>query len=236
MRIYYDFHIHSALSPCGDEDMTPCNIAGMAKVCGLDAIAVTDHNAAGNCAAAEAAGRELGVTVLSGIELETAEEVHVVLLFPSARQAELCSDEVGSRRLKIANKPEIYGRQLYLNSRDEIVGEESDLLITATDIGVYETPELARRYGGIAFPAHIDRPSHGIIQMLGDVSPDMGFGLAEITANADESFINEWRGKGYGILFNSDAHYLHNINERNANFLEVDELSPEGIIRKLGQR
>ena len=202
MRIYYDFHIHSALSPCGDEDMTPCNIVGMAKVCGLDAIAVTDHNSAGNCAAAEAAGRELGVTVLSGMELETAEEVHVVLLFPSARQAELCSDEVGSRRLKIANKPEIYGRQLYLSGRDEILGEESDLLITATDIGVYETD----------------------------------FGLVEITANADESFIKEWRGKGYEILFDSDAHYLHNINERNANFLEVDELSPEGILGKLGQR
>ena len=43
MRVYYDFHIHSALSPCGDEDMTPLNIVGMAKLIGLDVIAVTDH-------------------------------------------------------------------------------------------------------------------------------------------------------------------------------------------------
>ena len=25
-RLYYDLHIHSCLSPCGDMDMTPCNI------------------------------------------------------------------------------------------------------------------------------------------------------------------------------------------------------------------
>ena len=33
---YYDLHLHSCLSPCGDEDNTPNNIAGMAKLCGLD--------------------------------------------------------------------------------------------------------------------------------------------------------------------------------------------------------
>ncbi len=44
MRFYYDLHIHSCLSPCGDDDMTPCNIVGMAKLIGLDVIELTDHN------------------------------------------------------------------------------------------------------------------------------------------------------------------------------------------------
>ena len=35
-KYYYDLHIHSCLSPCGDTDMTPANIAGMAAVAGLD--------------------------------------------------------------------------------------------------------------------------------------------------------------------------------------------------------
>ena len=48
MKYYYDLHIHSALSPCGDEDMTPNNIVNMALIKGLDIIAVTDLNAAGN--------------------------------------------------------------------------------------------------------------------------------------------------------------------------------------------
>lgn len=39
MRIYYDLHIHSCLSPCGDADMTPCNIVNMARLAGLSAIA-----------------------------------------------------------------------------------------------------------------------------------------------------------------------------------------------------
>ena len=32
--LYYDLHIHSCLSPCGDDDMTPANIVGMAAVKG----------------------------------------------------------------------------------------------------------------------------------------------------------------------------------------------------------
>ena len=39
-----DLHIHSCLSPCGDEDMTPGNIAGMASLNGLMLVALTDHN------------------------------------------------------------------------------------------------------------------------------------------------------------------------------------------------
>ena len=36
MEYFADLHIHSCLSPCGDEDMTPANICGMAKLKGLD--------------------------------------------------------------------------------------------------------------------------------------------------------------------------------------------------------
>ena len=46
MNIAVDLHMHSCLSPCGDELMTPNNIVNMAKLKGLDAIAVCDHNTA----------------------------------------------------------------------------------------------------------------------------------------------------------------------------------------------
>ena len=45
-KYYYDLHMHSCLSPCGDMDMTPNNIVNMAKLLGLDVIALTDHNTA----------------------------------------------------------------------------------------------------------------------------------------------------------------------------------------------
>ena len=43
-RYYYDLHIHSCLSPCADNDMTPNDICGMGVLNGLDIMALTDHN------------------------------------------------------------------------------------------------------------------------------------------------------------------------------------------------
>ena len=50
-KFYYDLHLHSCLSPCGGEDMTPANLAAMCHLAGLDIVALTDHNTCGNCAA-----------------------------------------------------------------------------------------------------------------------------------------------------------------------------------------
>ena len=47
-RYYYDFHIHSCLSPCADNDMTPNNIAGVCALAGLQIAALTDHNSTKN--------------------------------------------------------------------------------------------------------------------------------------------------------------------------------------------
>ena len=87
MRAYYDLHIHSALSPCGDNDMTPNNIVNMSMIKGLDVIALTDHNSCANVRAAMSAavGKLL---VIPGMEIETSEEVHMVALFPDADAAE----------------------------------------------------------------------------------------------------------------------------------------------------
>jgi len=41
-QLYYDLHLHSCLSPCGDDESTPGNIVGMAVVKGLQVIALTD--------------------------------------------------------------------------------------------------------------------------------------------------------------------------------------------------
>ena len=86
-ELYYDLHIHSCLSPCGDDDMTPANIAGMAAVKGLDVIAVTDHNSCKNCPAVLAAAAEYGILAIPGMEINTSEEVHAVCLFEELKNA-----------------------------------------------------------------------------------------------------------------------------------------------------
>ena len=80
-ELSYDLHIHSCLSPCGDDDMTPGNIVGMAAIKGLDVIAVTDHNSCRNCPAVLKLAEQYGVLAIPGMELTTSEEVHAVCLF-----------------------------------------------------------------------------------------------------------------------------------------------------------
>lgn len=92
--IKYDFHMHSALSPCGDMDMTPNNIVNMAKLIGLDAIAVTDHNSIGNVRSAMKVGESVGLKVVPGMEVETNEEVHILTLYPDISAAEYVAEIV----------------------------------------------------------------------------------------------------------------------------------------------
>ena len=69
MIIKADLHMHTCLSPCGDDDMTPYNAVNLAKLLGYDMIAVTDHNSCLNCPAAVRAGEAAGIVVVPGMEL-----------------------------------------------------------------------------------------------------------------------------------------------------------------------
>lgn len=207
-----DFHIHSCLSPCGDDDMTPNNIVNMALLNGLDVIALTDHNTCGNCRATMEVGDENGLIVLPGMELTTSEEIHVTVIFPDIEKAERFNDYVVTKRMPIKNRPDIYGNQFYMDSGDNIVAEEDNLLILATEIGLYEVAALANEYGGVATLAHIDRHSNGVLGVLGNIEEDMGFFKAEVTPNADEEMYKT-RFPFLHFVKSSDAHDLLTIAE-----------------------
>lgn len=207
-----DFHIHSCLSPCGDDDMTPNNIVNMAILNGLDVIALTDHNTCGNCGAVMEVGERNGIIVIPGMELTTAEEIHVTLLFSNLENAEAFGAFVAEHRMPVKNRSDIYGNQFYMDADDNIIGEEDILLILATDIGLYEVADLAKRYGGIATLAHIDRHSNGVLGVLGNIDEDMGFVRAEVTPNA---LIDDYKARFPFLNFvkSSDAHDLLTIAE-----------------------
>ena len=82
-KYYYDLHIHSCLSPCGDDDSTPNSIAGMGELNGLQIMALTDHNTCKNCPAFFKACKNHGILPVAGMELTTAEDIHAVCLFPN---------------------------------------------------------------------------------------------------------------------------------------------------------
>lgn len=213
--LYYDFHLHSCLSPCGDDDMTPANIVGMAFLNGLDVIALTDHNTCKNCAAAITHGNNYGVTVIPGMELTTAEEVHVVCLFPTLDDAMAFDAYVYEHLLPVKNREEIFGKQQIMDENDQVIGTVENLLINATDIYFDDVFDLVASYNGVAFPAHVDKTSTSLISNLGFVPPESTFTCAEI-----HSFKNLHRIQDEhpyflqcNMLSSSDAHYLEDIRQ-----------------------
>lgn len=233
-RYYYDFHLHSCLSPCGDNDMTPNNIAGMAKLNGLDIIALTDHNSVLNCPAFFEAAERYGIIPVAGMELTTAEDIHVVCLFEQLSQAMAFGEEVGRHRILIPNRTDIFGEQLILNGEDEVTGSEDKLLPNATDIPIEAAPALAEKFGGVCYPAHVDREANGIIATLGVFPESPQFAVAEL--NRAEK-LEEYKEKyptleDKLILFSSDAHYLEDISERE-HFLEIEGADGGEILREL---
>ena len=234
MEYFYDLHMHSCLSPCGDMDMTPNNLVNMAKLLGLDVIALTDHNTCLNCEAAMAVGEEVGVLVIPGMELTTAEDIHAVCLFPTLENALAFSEHVDKNRIHIRNKAEIYGRQVIMDKEDNEIDEIGDLLLPASFIGIGEAYGTAKRFGGICYPAHIDRDSLSILSVLGEIDEYCGFKTAEL---ADISKLPELKAQhpilnSMNIITCSDAHYLENMRDA-ANTLDLPELTREAVIAYL---
>lgn len=234
-RYYYDLHIHSCLSPCADNDMTPCNIAGMAAINGLGIVALTDHNSTKNCRAFFAAAKRHGIVPVAGIELTTAEDVHIVCLFPTLEAAEKFDDEYRSFRILYKNRKDIFGDQLILDEEDNVIGEEEHLLLNASTLSIEDAERLAKKYGAAVFPAHIDRDENGIIAALGCVPETPHFHAVEFR---DRESIGEYSEK-YGlsdklILTDSDAHYLWDISEAE-NYVELEDepYSSDLVRRKL---
>ncbi len=209
----YDLHIHSCLSPCGDNDMTPANLVNMAALSGCEIIALTDHNTCGNTAAAVKAGEEAGVLVLPGMELCTAEEAHVVCLFETLEGAMAFSAHIYKNMPHITNRAEIFGEQRFMDENDNLLGLEENLLLVSSFIGVNEVQALVHEYGGAAFPAHVDKDSYSVIASLGSIPAEAGFRTAEVTRGCDLDKLAERNPelKSMRILRDSDSHYLETL-------------------------
>lgn len=216
-RYRCDLHVHSCLSPCGDEDMTPGNIVGMALLNGLNVVALTDHNSTANCPAFFKIAKSHGIIPIAGMELTTAEDVHVVCLFRDLQSALDFGAYVDANRFKIKNEPDIFGRQLITDENDEACGQEEYLLINASYLSLEDAHREVTSRGGVCYPAHIDRSSSGIISMLGDFPPEPHFTAFELNdmASLDDCLDKHPLLKERELVHvvSSDAHYLTDISE-----------------------
>lgn len=222
----YDLHIHSCLSPCGDSMMTPLNIVNMAHLKGLDIIAITDHNSMLNAGAVMKAAEGLPLTVIPGIEVTSAEEIHVVCLFPDLDSAAKAGRELVKHLPPVPNNFKFFGKQLVLNENDEVTDVFPYLLLNALDISIDALPAFVESYGGICYPAHIDRPANSVLSVLGQLPETLGFSAVEVF-NPNRFFEkkeNERYLESHLVITSSDAHRLGDISDP-VNFLWLEEPS-----------
>ena len=223
-KYYYDLHIHSCLSPCADDDMTPNNICGMAMLQGLNIVALTDHNTCGNCESFLKVAKKNGLIGIAGMELTTAEDIHIICLFEFLDNAKAFSDKIQEYRVLFPNKVEIYGQQMFMDEEDNVVGVEDYFLPLATTLGLDEAVALARSFDAVVYPAHIDRMANGIVSILGTIPESPDFSCIEFNSCED---IEKYRKDFPKIcekasVINSDAHNLWSINEAE-NYIELDD-------------
>ena len=214
--------------------MTPANIAGMAAVKRLEMVALTDHNTAKNCPAFFKACKRQGVIPIAGMELTTAEDIHIVCLFETLEGALEFDSYVEKKRVLIKNRTDIFGEQLILDDEDNLLGYDEYLLPNATSLPLETAVEAAREHGALVYPAHIDREANGIISTLGMLPSEPQFDIVEYRfpdARAGlEARFGELTEKK--IVYSSDAHYLWDINERE-HFFELNDQPYSGdLVRK----
>jgi len=213
MRIAADLHIHSALSPCASLEMSPAAIVRRARACGLDLIAVTDHNSVENGFFAAAPAAAAGLKVLFGMEAQTREDVHVLCLFEERLQAERFNERVYAALPDVDNNPDFFGDQVVVDEQDNIVRQEEKLLLNALDMAIPDLLELVRLHGGLAIPAHVEAPPFGLLVNLGMVPAELAGAVLEISC---ATLLEQARSAlpqlaGHPLVSNSDAHFLKDI-------------------------
>ncbi len=215
-RYRADLHVHTALSPCGSEEMTPPAIVETSLKAGLDMIAICDHNTAGNVLAGQQAAKSAGgnLTVLPGIEITSVEEVHVLGLFPEVRAAEGVAERL--RTLLPTAGSDYYaffGEQPLLDADGQVLGAETAALAAATTLDLTQTVELIHFFGGLAVAAHVDRPSFGVFSQLGFFPKGSGFDAVEVSRylTSESSRLDQVIALGLPVTASSDSHFLEEI-------------------------
>jgi PHP family Zn ribbon phosphoesterase len=208
-----DLHIHTALSPCGGEEMKPPAILLTAERKRIAVVGIVDHSTAGNARAFLEASAAFDVRVFVGLEIETAEGVHVLALFDNTEQTEDMDRAIAEHLPAMANRPDILGEQYLLNEWGDVTGHEPRLLITATDLSLERIAEMCRARGGMTIPAHIDRPANGLLPTLGFVPPDLRVEAFELSCRVTPSEARQrWPELAERpLLTSSDAHFLADI-------------------------
>ena len=100
-----------------------------------------------------------------------------------------------------------------------------------------EAYDLATSMGGVCHPAHVDRPSNGLIAILGDVPEHPAYRFAEFNDPANiEPYREKYpRLRDMQVIYGSDAHRPDAVPEEAVFSIEVDDegTPAEAVFRNL---
>ena len=212
-RFVADLHVHSVLSPCAEVEMTPRNIVRHAARHGIDIVAITDHNACDNVMAAFEAAQDTNVIILPGMEVETKEEVHVVVLFESMNQLKSWEQFVSRHRSGRLNDEKRFGAQFIVDAEDEFIRMKPEMLLDSLQCGIAQVCRTVNDLGGICIASHVDRPMYSLIAQLGFIPPDIELAAVEVSRLTKPQEGKD-RFPGIGklpIVTSSDAHRMEDF-------------------------
>jgi PHP family Zn ribbon phosphoesterase len=213
MKARVDFHIHSCLSPCASLEMSPRTIVARSKAAGIDCIALTDHSCAENLPAFHDACAEVGMACLYGLEVSSAEEVHVLCLFDDLNRALDFGRMIYNHLPDFPNDPKLFGDQPIITVDEKVTRFAKKLLNTGTGISFFDLVPMILKAGALCIPSHIDRPMCGAISHLGFL-PDLPYDAVEAVGEIDPEIARRWP-----VVRFSDSHYPDQIARR---FTEIE--------------
>lgn len=218
MIIKADLHIHSCLSPCGSLEMSPKRIVEELKAKQIQLAALTDHNSSLNCPSFAKLCKKAGIAALFGLEVQTLEEIHVLALFNDLEKSLEFSAFLYNLLPNVQNIPEKMGDQVFVDEKDQILGEVDKYLLNSIPLTIDELSSEIHTRGGIVIPAHVDRPSFSLTSQFGYITEGEWDAL-EIVGFKKNPPLDT---KNYPKIFSSDAHFPSQISERHS-LLEVPE-------------
>jgi len=230
MKYKADLHIHSCLSPCASLDMSLRAIVERALELGINCLALTDHNSAGNCAAMARLCKRENILFFPGLEVTTAEEAHILCLFGDVNSAVKLGEIIYGKLPHIENIPEKFGDQVLVNEEDEVEGFEDRYLGIACGLTVNELREEVKNLGGLFIAAHIDKPCFSVISQLGFLSGE--FSAVELSRAGATKESTIALAEDYTAVSASDSHYIHTIGSACVEF-EADIAGIDGYRQAL---
>ncbi|MFA6074697.1 MAG: PHP domain-containing protein [Negativicutes bacterium] len=205
-----DFHVHTALSPCCNNLMTPKTIIEAANTIGVKIIAISDHNAGDNVLVMERLAEAAGIKLFYSLELHVLESFHMLTLFEERKCYMEWLGIVEQRRSKQPLETGVGKAQRIFNEHDEIISTVAERLNVDSSIPVREAIATIHELGGICIASHIDRAYDSVLRAFGgEIPEDLEFDALEISS---ETFMPDALIKYAGLrsrypfVANSDSH------------------------------